>query len=258
MPSLLCLVAHPDDETMLCGGTLALLATHGVDVHLACLTRGEGGELGEPPLCAREALGAVRAQELDCAVQKLGAKSLAFLGYVDPEVAPGDVLAAPAHDPARLAGQIANRLEEFAPQVVLTHGSNGEYGHPAHKLLHQMTRSVVVALGPAAPLFYSMAAAYPEHPYPRLSNPDDGADIVVDVSAGLPFKLAAALCHRTQHALFVRRRSREAGRQLSVPEILLRQEAFHQHWPPGALEADVFKEWLQPWTLTLKPERDAD
>ena len=43
MPALLCLVAHPDDETMLCGSTLALLATRGVEVHVAALTRGEGG-----------------------------------------------------------------------------------------------------------------------------------------------------------------------------------------------------------------------
>ena len=41
MPSLFCLVAHPDDETVLCGGTFALLAARGVDVHVVCLTRGE-------------------------------------------------------------------------------------------------------------------------------------------------------------------------------------------------------------------------
>jgi LmbE family N-acetylglucosaminyl deacetylase len=52
MASLLCLVAHPDDETMLCGGTQALLAARGVETHMVCLTRGEGGELGEPPRSA--------------------------------------------------------------------------------------------------------------------------------------------------------------------------------------------------------------
>lgn len=48
------MVAHPDDETRLTGGLLARLAAQGVDVHLPCLTRGEGGEVGEPPLATRE------------------------------------------------------------------------------------------------------------------------------------------------------------------------------------------------------------
>ena len=78
MTSLLCLVAHPDDETMLCGGTLALLAANGVAVHLALLTRGEGGEMGEPPLSEREHLGEVREREMVCAVGKLGARASPF------------------------------------------------------------------------------------------------------------------------------------------------------------------------------------
>ena len=45
--NILAFFAHPDDETMLCGGTLALLAQNGASVHYLCATRGEGGELGE-------------------------------------------------------------------------------------------------------------------------------------------------------------------------------------------------------------------
>lgn len=244
MPSLVCLVAHPDDETLLCGGTLALLAARGVSVHVVCLTRGEGGELGEPPRCARSALGAVREQELVCAVGKLGGKSLTLLGYVDPEIGPGETLSAPEHDPVMLSGQIVSSLRQFKPEVVLTHGSNGEYGHPAHQLLHRMARIAVQSLGEAAPLLYSFAAAYPEHPYPRLANADDPADIVVDVRAYLDQKEAAALCHATQNALFVRRRSEQAGRALSVREVLLTEEAFHRHWPPAGPGRDVFQAWL--------------
>ncbi|MCS6883691.1 MAG: PIG-L family deacetylase, partial [Chloroflexaceae bacterium] len=146
MPSLLCLVAHPDDETILCGGTLALLSARGVAVHVVCLTRGEGGELGEPPLTTREQLGAVREQELVCAVQALGGKSLTFLGYIDPPIGPDGTLSAPEHNPVMLAGQIVNCIQQFRPDVVLTHGSNGEYGHPAHVLMHAMTRAAVAAL----------------------------------------------------------------------------------------------------------------
>ncbi|MEP7357444.1 MAG: PIG-L deacetylase family protein [Anaerolineales bacterium] len=246
MPSVLCLVAHPDDETMLCGGTLALLAARGVAVHLALLTRGEGGEMGEPPLCERDALGGVREQEMVCAAGKLGAKSLSFLGYVDPTVGPDDTLYAPQHDPAMLSGQIIASLKQTGAQVLLTHGSNGEYGHPAHQLVNRQALIAAQSLGDAGPWVYSFAASYAAHPYPRLANADDPADIVVDVSAYLPQKEAAALCHATQNALFVRRRSESAGRTLAVREVLLPEEAFRRLWPsqPGA--ADPFLEWVRP------------
>jgi LmbE family N-acetylglucosaminyl deacetylase len=244
MPTLICAVAHPDDETILCGGTLALLAARGVDVHIICLTRGEGGELGEPPLTDRGHLGEVREREMVCAVGKLRGKSLTFLGYVDPTVGPGETLFAPEADPAMLAGQIINTIKQFNPQVVLTHGSNGEYGHPAHLLVHNTVRLAVSSLGEAAPVLYSFAAVYPDHPYPRLSNADDPADVVVDVSAFLDQKEEAALCHATQNALFVRRRSEQAGRKLSVREVLLTEEAFHRHWPPGRVSDDPFLNWL--------------
>ncbi len=243
MPSLLCLVAHPDDETLLCGGTLALLSARGVDVHVVALTRGEGGEVGEPPLTDRENLGQVREAEMVCAVGKLGGKSLTFLGYVDPTVGEGGELSAPAHDPAMLSGQIIASLKQTSAQVLLTHGSNGEYGHPAHKLMHTAALIAVASLGEAAPLVYSFAASYDHHPYPRLANADDPADVVVDVSGYLDRKLAAALCHVTQNALFVRRRSQEAGRPVSVREALLTEESFHRQWPSHVTQ-DLFLDWV--------------
>ncbi len=230
--NILCLVAHPDDETMLCGGTLALLASKGAAVHVACLTRGEGGELGEPPLTDREHLGDAREQEMVCAVGKLGGKSLTFLGYVDPVVGPEDKLFAPEHDPTMLAGQIVAAIQQFKIDAVISHGSNGEYGHPAHVLLHQMTLAAVASLhketGAANPSLYTFAAAFPNHPYPRLANADDPADLVFDVSAMLDKKEAAALCHKTQNALFVRRRSKEWGRPVTVREALLSVESLHR------------------------------
>jgi LmbE family N-acetylglucosaminyl deacetylase len=246
MPSLLCLVAHPDDETILCGGTLALLARQGVDVHVACLTRGEGGEVGEPPLTDRAHLGKVREQEMVCAVGKLGGKSLTFLGYIDPDIGPGEELKAPEHDATLLAGQVVASIKQAGARVVMTHGSNGEYGHPAHRLAHQMALAAVMSLGEAAPVLYSFAAAYPEHPYPRLANPADLATLVVDVQPALDAKEAAARCHRTQNALFVRRRSEAAGRTLGLREVLLAEEAYRRHWPPALSGRDAFQEWLAP------------
>jgi LmbE family N-acetylglucosaminyl deacetylase len=243
MPSLLCLVAHPDDETILCGGTLALLSARGVDVHVTALTRGEGGEMGEPPLTDRENLGQVREREMVCAVGKLGGKSLTFLGYVDPTVGEGGELNAPAHDPAMLSGQIIASLKQTGAQVLLTHGTNGEYGHPAHKLMHAATLIAAASLGDAAPLVYSFAASYENHPYPRLANADDPADVLVDVSGCIDQKLAAALCHLTQSALFVRRRSEAAGHPVTVREVLLTEESFRRQWPSRVTQ-DLFLDWV--------------
>ena len=204
-------------------------------MHVVCLTRGEGGELGEPPITDREHLGGAREQEMVSAVGKLGGKSLTFLGYTDPTVGPDDALFAPEHDPVMLAGQMAAAIKQFKADAVLTHGSNGEYGHPAHKLMHQMTLAAVASLhsesgySTTRPLdFYTFSASFPDHPRPRLANADDPADMILDVSSVLDKKESAALCHKTQNALFVRRRSQELGRPVTVREALLAVESLHR------------------------------
>jgi LmbE family N-acetylglucosaminyl deacetylase len=244
--NLLTLFAHPDDETMLIGGTLALLSQAGFDVHYLCATRGEGGEMGEPPLCTRQELGEVREQELVCAVQALGGRSLTFLGYTDPPMGEREELYAFTDDLRLLAGQVATSIAQLRPVALITHGSNGEYGHPAHVVTHLAAKIAVESLGEDAPLLYSVSAAYPEHPKPRLANKDDPADLVIDVSPVMLVKERAALCHRTQHALFVRRASMQANQQLSVPEVLLHQESLHRVFPHiHEGDADPIKDALE-------------
>jgi LmbE family N-acetylglucosaminyl deacetylase len=218
--NVLAFFAHPDDETVMAGGTLALLAEHGAKVHYLSATRGEGGETGNPPLCTQAELGAFREQELVCAVRALGGASLTFLGYVDPLVGPDDKLFPYAEDLTMLAGQVALSIREFAAEVVITHGSNGEYGHPAHVLSHQAARIAVESFGQNAPALYTAQAIYPGHPRPRLANKDDPADLLVDVTRGLARKEAAALCHRTQHDLFIRKTAEEVGHPVTVPEVI--------------------------------------
>lgn len=245
--NLLAFFAHPDDETMLIGGTLALLSQAGFDVHYLCATRGEGGELGEPPICKRDELGDVREQETVCAVKTLGGRSLTFLGYIDPEIGEGEELYAYTDNLSMLAGQVATTIGQYKPAAVFTHGSNGEYGHPAHVVTHLAAKIAVESQGEDAPLLYSVAANYPEHPKPRLANKDDPADLVIDIVSSLQQKEQAALCHRTQHALFVRRVSQERGRQLSVSEALIRQESLFRVIPPNQEEV------YDPVAIALQP-----
>ncbi len=231
--NVLSFFAHPDDETMLIGGTLAILAQQGAQVHFLCATRGEGGEVGEPPVCRHDELGMVRTAELECAIQALGGSSLTFLGYRDPRVGPSEALYAFTEDQDQLIVHIIRQVRR-RPDAIITHGSNGEYGHPAHMLAHTATLQAVRRVGPQPPWVYSVAAMFPGHPKPRLANQDDPATFVIDVTSVMDRKTQAALCHRTQHALFVRRASKEAKRQLSVPEVLMRQESLHCAFSPDA------------------------
>jgi len=252
--NIIAFFAHPDDETMLCGGTMALLALAGAQVHYLCATRGEGGETGEPPLCTRAELGAWREQEMICAEEALGGSSLTFLGYIDPTVGPEDELYPYTDDPTKPAGQVASYIQEIKAGAVITHGSNGEYGHPAHRLTHQVARMAMESLAThhaeiIKPLLYTVQANFPHHPRPRLANKDDPAHLILDVSPVLSQKEKAAMCHRTQHALFVRRPSRETGRPMTVPEVLLRLESLHRVYPPAVSEVnDPLADLLRPYS----------
>lgn len=251
--------AHPDDETMLAGGTLALLARSGVQVHYLCATRGEGGELGEPPLTQRAGLGARREQELVCAVRELGGRSLTFLGYEDPLIGEGDELFSYSDNLVKVAGQLTASLQQFGAQAVITHGSNGEYGHPAHVFTFQAALSAVSALhsGGSPIELYTVAAYFNDHPWPRLANKDDAADMVLDITPVLAQKTAAALCHETQHALFVRRASEEAGRKLSVPEVILTVESLrHVRQPDGSLSEPLLERRLEDFRRAPQEPQD--
>jgi LmbE family N-acetylglucosaminyl deacetylase len=203
MASILVVSAHPDDESLFAGGTMAMYAGQGHKVYLLETTRGEGGEAGEPPLTTRENLGALREQEVRNAASALGVCDIFFLPYIDPYMEINGI-----------ARPIDVRLEDFAkaigeyvrtirPDLVITHGSNGEYGHPQHIYTHQAT-CLALAGGPPKMALLSWSAWYEPPERERILNKDDLADIVRDITPWIDAKIKAALCHRTQHAMFLR------------------------------------------------------
>jgi LmbE family N-acetylglucosaminyl deacetylase len=248
--TILAAFAHPDDETILAGGTLAMLADRGAQLHLLLATRGEGGELGEPPLFDREGLGAQREQELHCAAEVLGAASVMFLDYIDPLMSEDETLHPFEADFETLAQEIGAAMQATKADVLITHGSNGEYGHPAHVLMHRACLlGLQTSTGTAAPLF-TISADFPDHPRPRLANQDDHAHFVLNIEPWLPIKLKAAECHRTQGTLFVRRSSQEAGRRLTLDQVLMRVESLHRAWPPlESLAVDSLTHFIRAYCL---------
>jgi len=235
--------AHPDDETVMAGGALAMLAARGIPTHVICVTDGRGGEAGGVPEAEDPARRAeVRARELACAAAALGVTKVIAFGYEDPLMGPDDALYGFAAEEGALARQIADAARGITPpvDVILTHGTDGEYGHPAHRQVHRAVRRAVRELLPDV-LLYTISAQIPGDE-DRLWNRSDPAHFALDITPWAEAKIAAMECHRTQHALFMRRR------QLTrVRDALRPIESFRRQWPPvaGGAPDDAFADLLR-------------
>ncbi|NJD58139.1 MAG: GlcNAc-PI de-N-acetylase [Anaerolineales bacterium] len=139
---LVCL-AHPDDETFGMGGTLALYAKKGVQVHLVCATRGDVGDVDQDLLQGFSSVAERRESELRCAAGILGLSGVYFLGYRDsgmpgtPDNQHPNALAAQPVD--EVAARVVHYIRLLRPQVVVTHDPIGGYKHPDHIAMHHAT-----------------------------------------------------------------------------------------------------------------------
>ena len=155
---LLCVFAHPDDESLGTGGTLARYAAEGVETHLVCATRGERGWPGpadQNP--GMQALGRIREGELRAAAPVLGLRDLAFLDYID-----GDLDKA---EPREAIARIVGHIRRVRPQVIVTFSPDGTYGHPDHIAISQFTSAAVMC---AADATFEDAGRQPAHRVQKL------------------------------------------------------------------------------------------
>lgn len=156
---LMCVLAHPDDESLGTGGALANCAAEGVATYLVTATRGERGRFGEskesPGL---EVVGKAREAELRAAAKELGVREVSFLDYVDGDLDKADAVEA--------IGRIAGHLRRVRPQVVLTFGPDGAYGHPDHIAISQLTAAAIVSA--ADPSFGPQPAIAEPHRVSKL------------------------------------------------------------------------------------------
>jgi N-acetyl-1-D-myo-inositol-2-amino-2-deoxy-alpha-D-glucopyranoside deacetylase len=166
---LLLVHAHPDDETINNGATMARYVEAGAHVTLITCTRGEQGEILVPQLqhlaAEREdRLGAHREAELSAAMAALGVADHRFLGEAghgrparvyrdsgmaygpdgavvpDPQVRPDAFVLADADEAAQ---RLADVVREVRPQVLVTYDPGGGYGHPDHVHAHQVAMGAV-------------------------------------------------------------------------------------------------------------------
>jgi LmbE family N-acetylglucosaminyl deacetylase len=142
--SLVVLHAHPDDESIQTGGTMAKAAADGHRVTLVVATRGEHGEIVPGVLDDGEQLGLRRVEETYRSAELLGAHRIEFLGYVDSGMMGEPTNDHPASfwqaDVEHAARRLALILEEEQADVLTYYDENGGYGHPDHIKVHQVGR----------------------------------------------------------------------------------------------------------------------
>ncbi|HUH08599.1 MAG TPA: N-acetyl-1-D-myo-inositol-2-amino-2-deoxy-alpha-D-glucopyranoside deacetylase [Egibacteraceae bacterium] len=237
---LMCMHAHPDDESITTGGVLSRYADEGMRTAVVTCTGGELGEIFGPqmdPEQVRPRLGQVRRDELTAALGVLGAGAPRLLGFRDSGMLgaegnndPDSFWRAPFDEAVR---RMVLQIREFRPQVLVTYDAFGGYGHPDHVQTHRVgivaaEAAAVGALFPGAGPPWSVSKLYLStiprsaimrvnqvlserglpSPFPqaerisdlKIGTPDKAITTEVDVGPWLARKLQALRCHVSQLA----------------------------------------------------------
>jgi N-acetyl-1-D-myo-inositol-2-amino-2-deoxy-alpha-D-glucopyranoside deacetylase len=231
--SILFVHAHPDDESIGTGATMAHYAAAGAHVTLVTCTLGEEGEIHVPELAQLEAaqadqLGGYRVTELDAACRALGVSDHRFLGGAGRYRDSG-MMGTPANEHPRCfwradldeaAAYLVEIMREVRPQVMATYDPNGFYGHPDHIQAHRVAMRAAELAGDAAPkkIYWTamplsvlkagmeMFAESENNPFGELKDveefpfgtPDEEIAACIDGSDFHDAKVAALRAHATQ------------------------------------------------------------
>ena len=134
---LMCVLAHPDDESLGTGGILAKYSSDGVETFVVTATRGERGRFddkGTKP--GPDIVGRAREAELRAAAHELGVREVMFLDYLDGEL--------DRVDADEASEKIAGHIRRVRPHVIVTFDPFGAYGHPDHVAISQLTAAAIV------------------------------------------------------------------------------------------------------------------
>jgi N-acetyl-1-D-myo-inositol-2-amino-2-deoxy-alpha-D-glucopyranoside deacetylase len=232
IPRLLFVHAHPDDETLATGATIAHYAARGADVRVVTCTLGEEGEVigdrwAQLAVDGADQLGGYRIAELTSALSHLGVAGPIYLGGAGHWRDSG-MEGTPARHRQRFADAgpeavdaLAAIIREMRPHVVVTYDPNGGYGHPDHIQAHRVTTAAIDAAADEwdVPKFYwtvmPRAAvadglrALAEMDLPEswilvpagdlpFGYPDEEVDAIIDAPDSGPAKVAAMRAHATQ------------------------------------------------------------
>jgi LmbE family N-acetylglucosaminyl deacetylase len=268
MATLVCLHAHPDDEAMSTGGTMARAKTEGHRVVLVVATNGEHGEVPED-LQDGETLVDRRRSETEASAAALGVDRVVWLGFGDSGMTGWDQNTDPSSfhqaDVDDAAGLLAEVLREELADVLTTYDWHGNYGHPDHVKVHHvghraaqlagtprvleatMNRDAIVRMmeqhretdevfGPDAADFDPNGPADDGNPF---GTAEVDITLAVDVEAFVGHKRAAIAAHRSQ--------ATDTTMFLEMPEEIFRA-AFGTEWyiEPGVEGTGPRPGWIFP------------
>jgi LmbE family N-acetylglucosaminyl deacetylase len=238
---LLAVFAHPDDETF-AAPVLARYAREGVKVYLAIATKGEKGADEHAPIPPGDALAKARRAEAECACQKLGLEPPIFFDLNDGEL--GAITSPLAKNIQAVADETEKLIAQLHPQVVVTWGPDGGYGHPDHRLVSDAVTQVIQAAPPGVKLYYVELSPKQAAPVNREWPPaiqwhtTDPAFLTVNVSftkADLESAHHALECHKTQFSPETIQKLEKAMEEGWAGQISFRG------WNGAAASQDLFK-----------------
>ena len=218
---ILVIQAHPDDAEHLCGGTIALLAQEGRDIHYLFVTRGDKGS--EDPDMTPERLATIREQEQRYAAEILGVQKVTFFeGYYDGEVEPN----------MKLRRELALAVRQWKPDVVFTFDPwRRNEVHPDHRAVGICTLDALACA--RGRMYYPEQLQHgvtPHNAKQLYYFSTDRPNHWVDISSVTETKIAALSCHTSQTSqkdaqTWVEQRARIAG----VEHKFTYAEAFHHY-----------------------------
>ena len=273
-PRLLCVVAHPDDETFGSGSTLIKYAAEGVSVYTACATRGDVGEIADRSDATPETLSAVREKEYYGAGKVMGVKQSILYGYRDSGMAgtpdndhPNAFIRVPME---QVVARIVDTIRQLKPHVVFTFDEGGGYGHPDHIHASEATKLAYFAAGdpnysssdlePWMPskLYYHgfprsqmkrffeiLAENDPESDLAKLDPnemgvPDESLTTELDISAYAATRREAIEVHQTQYSPLDRMPTLELEADFLNTDFFIRVDPPIEDGESGIIENDLF------------------
>jgi N-acetylglucosamine malate deacetylase 2 len=197
MSEILIVIAHPDDE-IFASGTICLCAESRFRVALACVTDGSAGGRSILSESSRQSLSDIRARELALSCAALGVHYVTRYGLRDVA---DPIEGRDVWNQVGLIDMLVDTINHINPEMILTHGPSGGYGHPAHRLTFHCVKAAAERSAFAGSIF--SFCARPPHPF-FTWHFDQPADIVIDARRFRERRAASLGSHRSQIDYFLR------------------------------------------------------
>lgn len=260
MATLVSFHAHPDDESIACGGVIRKASDEGHRVILVVATRGEHGEIQPGVLADGEDLWKRRVEETHAAAEILGVHRVEFLGYTDSGMmgtptndAPGSFWTAPVDEAAK---KLAAILESAQADALTCYDDNGGYGHPDHIQVHRVGMRAAELAGTPRVFQSTMNRDHLERGRDAFAEQAAAAgvevpDVAEEEDFGKPESVITAAVDVTPYLEYKRRAMRAHASQISEQDFFLAlpdaafRFAFGTEWfiragqGPGITETDL-------------------